>query len=146
MADVIAEKIKDLIGNLLQDNGIDLVDVTYRREQGGMTLRFLVDKAGGITLNECAGLNGVIGELLDREDVIQEHYVLEVSSPGLDRPLKTGRDFERAAGKAARIHTYEPVAGRRDFEGEVGPVGQTSVYIGGIEIDIENIAKARLRI
>jgi ribosome maturation factor RimP len=140
----IVDKVKALIANLLQDNEIELVEMTYRREAGGMVLRLFVEKEGGITIDDCARLNERIGEILDTEDVMPEQYILEVSSPGLDRSLKTRRDFERAMGKEIRVHTYEPVADKRDHEGVVTAVDDVSVTVGGIAIRLDKVAKAKL--
>ncbi len=143
----IIEKVKGLIGNLLKDKAIELVDITYRRESGGMTLRLLVDKEGGITLDECTYLNEEIGKILDGEDIMAEKYVLEVSSPGLDRPLKTRRDFERVMEKKICVHTYEPIEGkRRDCEGVVTSVDDEKVTVGNFVIRLDKIAKAKLKV
>lgn len=142
----IVEKVTGLIGNLLQDNEIDLVEMTYRREAGHMILRLLVDKAGGITIDDCAYLNEEVGKILDAGDVIPEQYTLEVSSPGLDRPLKTRRDFERVVGKVIQVHTYEPIENKRDFEGVATSVDDEKVTVGGVEIRLDRISKAKLKV
>jgi ribosome maturation factor RimP len=142
----VVGKVRDIVANLLDDNKIELVDATYRRETGGMTLRLLVDKEGGITLNECAELNGKISELLDGAGVMEDKYLLEVNSPGLDRPLKTRRDFERIMGKVVHVHTYEPVNDKRDHEGEVKAVDDEKVIIGDTEIGLEKISNAKLKL
>src|SRR3990167_2146356 len=99
----LVERVKELVRNYLQDNEIELVDITYKREQGGMVLRLLVDTPQGITVDECERLNNFLSELLDKEDVISEHYTIEVASPGLDRPIVTDRDFQRVLGKMLDI-------------------------------------------
>ena len=86
MKNDIIEKIKPLIYNILQDNKIELVDITYRRESGGNVLRILADTDSGITIGECARMNSIIGDALDVSNLIEDRYTLEVSSPGLDRP------------------------------------------------------------
>jgi ribosome maturation factor RimP len=146
MKSVITEKVKQLIGNLLSDKRIELIEMTYRRESGGMVLRLLVDKEGGITLDDCTHLNERIGDILDSEDVIADKYTLEVSSPGLDRPLKTRRDFERLMGKEVHVHTYEPVEERRDHEGAIRYVDDEKVRINDVEIRLDKISRAKLKI
>ena len=146
MKEMIIEKVKDLTSNLLRDKAIELVDIIYRREQGGMVLRLLVDKEGGITLGECSDLNSKIGDMLESEDIIFDKYTLEVSSPGLDRLLKTKRDFERVIGKKVRVHTYAPVNDKRDCEGVVSKVDDEKVVIGEVGIPLEKISKAKLKI
>ncbi len=145
MIDVIS-KVKELIDGLLSERGVELIDIVYRRESGGMALRLLVDKEGGIALDECAGLNHRVSELLDQGDIMIDGYTLEVSSPGLDRPLKTRRDFERVMGKRIRVHTYEPVNERRDFEGDVKFVDDEKIVVDEVEIGLKKISKAKLKI
>ncbi len=143
----VAENVRELIANILQQREIELVDVIYRRESNGMVLRLLVDKENGITLDECAYLNEKIGELLDAEDTIPDKYILEVSSPGLDRPLKTRRDFEKVMGKIIHVHTYEPIEERRkDVEGELKFVDDQKVVVDRWEIQLKKISKAKLKI
>jgi ribosome maturation factor RimP len=146
----IAERVKELIMPYLEENGVELVEIVYRREQIGMTLRLLVDTPEGIKISECESLNGYLGELLDKQDLIGEPYVLEVSSPGLDRPIKTDRDFERAMGKCLEITTYAPVDGRKTHEGALIGMGKDDVVVesGGVSTVIPraSIAMARLKI
>jgi len=142
----VVGKVADIVANLLEDKKIELVDITYRRESGGMTLRLLVDKEGGIALGECAELNSRIAEMLETADAIDDNYLLEVNSPGLDRPLKTRRDFERIMGKVVRVHTYERVNDKKDHEGEVKAIDDEKVTIGDIEIGFEKISNAKLKL
>jgi ribosome maturation factor RimP len=146
----IVERVKGLVGPYLSENGIELVEITYRREQGGMTLRLLVDTPEGIKINECEGLNNYLSGLLDAEEVIGEHYLLEVSSPGLDRPIKTDRDFERVLGKDIEVTTYAPVDGRKTHEGRFVGMDKEKIVIeaGGVSTVIprSSIAAARLKI
>lgn len=145
MKDVV-ERVKELTQPLFGECDVELVDITYRREQGGMVLRLLVDKEGGITLDECTHFNEKIGEMLDAEDIIADKYILEVNSPGLDRPLKTRRDFERVMGKVVHVHTYEPVNDKRDHEGSIESVDDEKVIVGGTAILLKKISKAKLKI
>jgi len=146
----IIDRVKELISGYLKDNGIELVEITYRREQGGMTLRLLVDTPSGIRIDECEGLNNYLSELLDTEDVIQEHYIIDVSSPGLDRPIKTDRDFERSIDKTLEITTYEPIDGRKTHEGRLVGIAKDGIVVEskGISTVIprNKIALARLKI
>lgn len=143
----IIDKVKELISNLLREKAIELVEITYRREHGVMVLKLIVDKEGGITLDECACLNEEMGILLDQGNLIGEKYLLEISSPGLDRPLKTRRDFERVMGKKIHVHTYEPIEGKtRDCEGVVNDVDDEKVAVGNMNIRLDKISKAKLKI
>ena len=142
----IIEKIRELISNLLLENKMELVDILYRREAGNMVLRLLVDKEGGITLDDCAKLNEDVGNILDQENAMPDKYLLEVSSPGLDRHLKTKRDFQRVIGQRINVHTYEPIEDRRDYNGEVSEVDEENVIVSGVKIPLKKISKAKLEI
>jgi ribosome maturation factor RimP len=143
-------RVKALADNYLKDHNIELVDVIYRRESPGMVLRLLVDTAQGITLAECEKLNKYLSEVLDKEDAIEGHYVLEVSSPGLDRPLSSDRDFERVVGSELCITTYEPIEGRRSHEGKLASSDNEKIVVESagksITIPRKKIAKAVLKI
>lgn len=140
------ERVEGLISNLLSDKRIELVDVVYRREGGRMVLRLLCDKEGGITLDDCTNLNEEISKILDNENFMPEKYLLEVNSPGLDRHLKTRRDFQRVMGKRINVHTYEPIDEKRDFNGEVESVDSDSVTVSGSKISLNKISKAKLEV
>ena len=146
---VIIERVRELTSRLLSEAGVELVELTYRRESGGMVLRFAVDKAGGITIGECGSLNRRIGAVLDETDPTEEHYTLEVQSPGLDRKLVKTSDFERTIGKDIYVITYGPVENKREFTGKLKWVGEESIKIefpSGDEVSIPRnmIAKAKL--
>lgn len=144
------ERVNELIANYLEEYSIELVDITYRREQGGMVLRLIVDKRGGINLKECEDLNNYLSETLDKEDTINERYLLEVSSPGLDRPIKTDRDFERVMGRELDITTYEPIDGKKTHAGNLAGMDKEQIVIesDGISTVIPRakIARAVLKI
>ena len=125
----IIERVKELIANYLEDHEIELVEMTYRRERSGMVLRLLVDTPEGITIRECEGLNNFLSEALDKENVIDERYTLEVASPGLDRPMKTDRDFERAMSKVLEVSTYEPIDGKKQREGKLIGMDKENIVI-----------------
>jgi len=146
----VVERVKELISSYLEENNIELVDVTYKREQGGMTLRLLVDTPEGITIAECEALNNYLSERLDKENVIEEHYLLEVSSPGLDRPIATDRDFACSMGKVLDITTYEPVDAKRTHAGRLIGMDKDNIVVEskGISTVIPKlkIAKAKRKI
>jgi len=128
-----------------------LVDVEYMWERGGWVLRVLLDKEGGVALDDCARVSGEFGQLLDVEDAIPTSYRLEVSSPGLDRPLKQEEDFVRYSGRRVRIKTKDHVSGRRNFKGELlgCTEGKVMVKVEGSEvfvIPLSSILKANLEI
>lgn len=146
----IIDRIKELLQSYLDENSIELVEIMYRREQGGMVLRLLVDTVEGISIAECESLNNYLSELLDRENVIEERYTLEVSSPGLDRPMVTDRDFERSMGKDIDISVYEAVDGKKRHEGKLIGMDKEKIVIEaeGVSVVIPRtkIAKAKLKI
>lgn len=146
----VTERVNELIASYLEENGIELVDITYKREQGGMTLRLLVDTPEGITIAECEALNNYLSEALDKDNVIEEHYLLEVSSPGLDRPLTTDRDFARSVGRELDITTYEPIDGNRSHTGKLMGMDKENIVIEAGDISSvipkAKIAKAKLKI
>src|SRR4029450_993152 len=102
---------------VLQGLGIELVHVNLERQPRGWFLRYFIDRPGGVTLEDCQEASRQLGAELDVEDLIQDSYTLEVSSPGLDRPLRTEEDFRRFLERLIVIHTFEPLERRRDFVG-----------------------------
>ncbi len=101
------------------DRGYELVEVELKRAQGGHLVRLYVDRPGGIGLDELQSVSQEVSAILDAEDPIDGPYTLEVSSPGLDRPLRGEADYRRFAGSLARLSSYEPVEGRRHWTGRI---------------------------
>lgn len=132
----------------LGEQGYELVEVEFGYENASWVLRLFIDKPGGVTLDDCQSASRVASALLDTADFIDGHYMLEMSSPGFDRPLRKAKDFERFAGERVRIAAQTPVAGRRQFKGILGGIqdGMISVDCSGTicAIHLENIKKARL--
>jgi len=116
-ANLVVKRVSQLVEPVLDEAGIELVDIEYLSERGRCVLRVFVDRDGGITLNDCAQLSREIGVLIDVKDIIQHEYVLEVSSPGLNRPLKKEKDFLWAIGKKVKVQMANPVKGRSNFTG-----------------------------
>jgi len=108
-----------LIEALVTDEGCELVDVTYHREPQGWVLRVYIDRPGGVTIADCQGISRQLGDMLEARDVMRHAYNLEVSSPGLNRPLKKATDFVRFAGQRVRVKTKAAVQGRRNFLGKL---------------------------
>jgi len=109
--------IEALIMPILTDLGMELVDLELKREGRDWFLRLFIDKPGGVTLDDCVEVSREVSAILEVEDPIESAYRLEVSSPGLDRPLKKAADFERFAGSEASVKLRRPLEGRRNFEG-----------------------------
>ena len=118
-ATAILARVQELIGPLLANRGMELVELTCRPHGGGLVLRLLVDTARGVSVGDLSSLNRAVGAVLDEHDAVPERYTLEVSSPGLDRPLKSGRDFERVIGRRVRVLTAVPVHDRQEHHGDV---------------------------
>ena len=123
------EKAAALLAPIIDRNGFELVDVEYVKEGSQWYLRGYIDKPGGITINDCEAVSREFSDLLDRDDFIPDSYILEISSPGLDRPLKKPRDFERNLGKEVEIRTYKPIDRKKEFVGELVSFSDHSVVI-----------------
>ena len=144
----MTDKIKELIQPVLEEEGVELVELIYRRERGRQVLRLLVDKEYGITLEDCAGLNERIGKVLEESDAIAERYVLEVDSPGIDRPFKVKRDYERALGRLVRVTLSEAVLDKKEYIGRLEQVLEDSIKVdvkkkGVLGISFTKITRAR---
>ena len=122
-------RIRELIQPMLSSRQIELVDLICRNSSGRILLRFLVDTPRGITMAELSSVNQAVGALLEEYDVIPSAYMLEVSSPGLDRPLKKAVDFERVIGRRLRISTTVPVALKREHVGELLNANEEAIVL-----------------
>lgn len=150
MSEEMIDRVTKLIAPILSEEGMECVELQYRRESQGWVLRLYIDKEGGVTLDDCTRINQKVGRILDVEGPIEIPYHLEVSSPGLTRPLKTERDFLKYQNRLVQVRTLEPIQNRRQFKGRL-----TRIIPGGIELDIDGevfqipfqkIAKARLEL
>ncbi len=148
----IADRARTLLEPILAREGFELVEVEWGREGPAWVLRLFVDRPGGVTIEHCQELSRTIEPILDVEDFIEPSYNLEVSSPGLDRPLRKPADFERFAGQRAHVKTYAPIpteAGpRKNWTGTL-----KGFKDGAVEIEVDgtiyrvphaSIAKAHL--
>jgi ribosome maturation factor RimP len=148
MAEFLLKEIEALVAPVLDEMGIELVDLEYFSGQGRQFLRIYADRPTGITLDDCAMVSREIGHLLDVSDLLQHQYVLEVSSPGLNRPLKRERDFLRVVGQQIKVQTTAPLKGRRNFSGVLQSVenGMLKVDLDDavVQILVESIRKANL--
>lgn len=144
------EEVRQVVEPILESQGMELVDLEYRRESQGWVLRLYIDRQGGISVNDCAEASGEVGAVLEVRDLIPNPYVLEISSPGLSRPLKKREHFEKYQNRLVKIKTFEPVEGRRNFKGTLLGLEGESVRLeveGRIyEIPFQNIAKANLEV
>lgn len=123
--DIVTQMVLPIIDRML----FELVDVEYVKEQNNWYLRIYIDKQGGITLDDCQAVSEELSDELDKVDPIKQRYILEVSSPGLERPLKKDRDFERYKGETIEIKLFGPIDGKKIFEGELLGLVNNSVAI-----------------
>jgi ribosome maturation factor RimP len=126
----IRESVIKLLEPILVSYGAELVDAEYQRERGGWILRIYLDKEGGITLNDCSQISGEVGELIDVNGLINHPYTLEVSSPGLNRPLKREKDFIHSIGKLVKVRTKEAIDGQKNFVGELLHYSGDKIILG----------------
>ena len=115
----IEQKTEHILQPILERHSFELVDVEYVKEGADWYLRAYIDKEGGISINDCEAVSRELEQHLDEEDFIQGAYILEVSSPGLTRPLKKERDYVRNLGKPVEVHTYKPLDGAKEFIGDL---------------------------
>ena len=101
----------------MEKNGFELVDVEYVKEGGSWYLRAYIDKPGGINVDDCEIVSRELSDILDEKDFIDEAYILEVSSPGLGRPLKKEKDFKRSLGQEVEVRTYRMMDRKKEFTG-----------------------------
>lgn len=145
-------KIEDIISALIQpiieEKEMELVDVNFVKEGQDWFLRIFIDKEEGIDLDDCELISRAVSDLLDKNDPISQSYHLEVSSPGVERPLKTTKDFQRFLGSPVQIKTFVPIEGKKKLKGilEDGNEEEITLSIGQEKINIprEKISKANL--
>ncbi|MEJ8554444.1 ribosome maturation factor RimP [Tepidibacter sp. Z1-5] len=115
----VEKTIEEIVLPIVDNNNFELIDVEYVKEAGHYYLRIYIDKEGGIGLNDCKMVSEELSEILDKIDPIKENYFLEISSPGIDRPLKKDNDFERYKGRDVELKLYKALDGQKQFEGEL---------------------------
>lgn len=147
----IVSSVEEISIPLAQDLGLELIDVEYVKEAGELFLRVYLDTDEGITLDECEAFSRKISDILDEKDFIKDNYYLEVSSPGLERPLKKDKDFERYRGHHVFVKLYKAKDGIKQFEGELiglNDDGQVEVMVDDEKkvLDRKEIAIIRLAI
>jgi ribosome maturation factor RimP len=144
----ITKEVAALVGPVLKENEFELVDVEYLSKHGKWVLQLTIDKEGGVTIEDCVRVSREIGDLIDVKDIVAHAYVLEVSSPGLNRPLKKENDFIWAIGKKIKLRTKKPIQGRRNYTGYLKDFqrGTLCIEIDGhiIELETSLVEKANL--
>ena len=130
------KKTEELIVPILDAKGFELVDVEYVKEGQDYFLRAYIDKPGGITIDDCVAVSREMNDLLDELDYVDGAYTFEVSSPGLGRPLKKPRDYERSMGEEVEIRTYKAMDGSKEFYGILKAYDDATVTIQSEEEEI----------
>jgi ribosome maturation factor RimP len=155
------DRVRQTVERVAASSGLEVVEVDFRGGGKSRMLRIFIDKAGGVTHQDCADLSRELGTILDVEDAIPGgSYILEVSSPGLDRALRRPADYERFTGSRVKLTTHAPIAGNRFFEGRLESFQQGRLTLNlaearkknrpkpgsdqKIEIDLANVEKANL--
>ena len=145
------QKTEALLLPIVEEKGYELVDVEYVKEGSNWYLRAYVDKEGGIPINDLEAVSRKLSDLLDEEDFISDAYILEVSSPGLGRPLKKDKDFDRSIGEEIEIHLYRSIDGNKQYVGLLKSYNKETITIeteDGDEINVDrtNVSLVRLTI
>ncbi|MDO5406801.1 MAG: ribosome maturation factor RimP [Eubacteriales bacterium] len=129
---------------VLDEHQFELVDVEYVKEAGNWYLRAYIDKEGGITVDDCEVISRLLSDWLDKEDFIQDSYIMEVSSPGLGRPLKKDKDFERSLGDEVEIRLFKARNKQKEFTGILKSYDKENVTIETEDGTEETFARAEL--
>ena len=146
--DEYEQKTEALVMPIIEANNFELVDVEYVKEAGNWYLRVYVDKEGGIAVDDCEVVSRALSDKLDVDDFIEDSYILEVSSPGLGRPLKKEKDFIRSIGKEVDIHLYKSIEKQKEFTGVLKSYNKEEIVLQiedtEVTFDRTNIALIRL--
>ena len=127
--EIYEQKTEELLMPIILQHGFELVDVEYVKEGGNWYLRAYIDKPGGIAVDDCEVVSRALSDLLDEKDLIEDTYILEVSSPGLGRPLKKEKDFTRNLGKEVEVRTYRAIDRQKEFTGVLKDFDKNTVTI-----------------
>src|SRR5688500_7846308 len=146
---IVSERIQEMAAQVAANNGLELVHIEEKGTGKSRTLRVFIDKPEGVSIEDCSTVSRQFGDLLDAEDLIHTEYILEVSSPGLERELYSLKDFERFAGSLAKVKTHKPVNGQKNFRGKIAKVEGDEIFFddrtsGEVSFPYDAVAKANL--
>ena len=127
--EIYEQKTEAILMPIVEEHGFELVDVEYVKEGGTWYLRAYIDKPGGINVDDCEVVSRRLSDILDEKDYIEEAYILEVSSPGLGRPLKKEKDFKRSLGEEVDVRTYRMIEKQKEFTGLLKDYDDATVTI-----------------
>jgi len=141
----IEDIVTEMVSPITEKNNFELVDVEFLKEGANWYLRVYIDKEGGISIDDCQLVSEALGQELDRVDPIPQHYFLEVSSPGIERPLKRDKDFIKYKGEQVEVKLYQPIDGKKIFEGKLNGLidGKISIIESNdkiLEFDRDKVA------
>lgn len=146
----VESRVEELMLSIIENSDFELVDVQYVKEGPNWYLRIFIDRPEGIVLDDCEYISKKLEALLDEKDFIKNSYILEVSSPGIERPLKYDKDFIRFAGKMVIVNTYKPINGKKSFKGLLqGLDGQDVIIKDGLEeirLTLDDVSHAHLTV
>ena len=125
----IAARIESFISPVITGLGLELYDLVFVKEGSNWYLRVFIDKHGGVSIDDCEAASKAVEKELDEKDPIEQSYILEVSSPGIDRPLKKDADYERYKGAIVDVRLYKPSGGRKEYTGKLSGMQDGSVVI-----------------
>jgi len=149
MSEFVIDKVREYLQGLLPAMDLELFDIQFRREGHGWVLRVFIDSETGVTLAHCSDVSRELGHYLDVEDLIDHAYNLEVSSPGLERPLRSLEDFRRFCGQRAKVKVHEAIDGEKVFHGIIGEDLDDQVHLilddgRSVKFSFLKVNKARL--
>lgn len=149
--ETVNEKIRKIAENAAENNDLELVHAEVSGVKKNLAVRIFIDKESGVTHEDCAKVSREVGAVLDEDELIESEYLLEVSSPGLERGLYSLKDFEKFAGNLARIKTYMTIDGQKNYRGSIiGVDGEEIIFEdntnGEVRIPFEAVAKANIEI
>ena len=144
----IRDSIFSLFEPMLEDMGFELVEVEYLTMHGRWILRLYIDKEGGVTIDDCADVSRDLGDIIDVKEIIDHEYVLEVSSPGLNRPLRKEKDFIKVIGSMIKLKMTRDLNGQKNFTGNLKDLNNRTIYLETegklIELPFDDIEKSNL--
>jgi ribosome maturation factor RimP len=145
----VTSRLRTVAAETLASLDLELVHLTYRKEGNNWILRLMIDKDGGVAMDDCSAVSQQMSAVLEVDDIIPHSYLLEVTSPGLDRPLFSAADYQKFAGRQVQIRTHRPVEGHRQFTGSIQECSDDVVTLnlpegGTVSLPLADIADGRL--
>lgn len=149
--DSIAKRIDKIAADAAKENGVEFVHSEIVGSRRNAVVRIYIDKPDGVTIEDCSTVSRAVEAVMDAEDFMPSAYVLEISSPGLERPLFSIGDFERFVGKKAKVKTLEPINGQANFSGRIAEVEASQIVLedktnGIVRIPFDRVEKANLKV